>query len=347
MTDRSLLSGDLEFISLADLFQILGGSNSTGILFINGEFSPCRGEIHFLEGEPVDATWGAHQGMEAVYALFGWRQGHFEFRPQGFTGNRRIKKSRMEIVLDALRKLDDGQITKVGTPQRVKQDVPLSVNRPVYDLPTITGSMIDYDYILSEERFQPGTRIVSEGSYGNWIWVIMEGSILISRESGGKSTPLYYLGEGAFIGSFEVLLFGDHIRTATVTAEGDVHSALLDTHRLSTELNALSPEFRKYLLEMSARAKEAMDDLNYLLRESDKSPLAGTASSWTSKLSPAYRKETLALEKFQDEYVLLSKTFKSLIQCTASTVSTMATMVSEIKLKTGNTRRRGLHRNRA
>lgn len=339
MNTRPVLSGDLEFLPLADLFQILGGSNCTGVLLVSGEFTPCRGEIHFMAGEPVDAAWGSHQGMQAVYALFGWRQGRFEFRPQGFSGNRRIKKSRMEIILDALRMLDDGLIMKVGTPRRASPNLNQPGNRREGDLPIISGSMIDYDYILSEERFQAGRRIVSEGSYGNWIWVIMEGSALISRETGGTNTSLCYLGEGAFIGSFEVLLFGDHIRSATVTAVDEVHSALVDTHRLSSELMSLSPEFRKYLLGMSDRVKQVTDDLLRLVKGSEKSRLGGPTSSLPSTLGPAYGMESLELERFQDEYALLSKTFKSFIQCSASTISIMTKMGSDIRSRTTHQRR--------
>lgn len=110
-----------------------------------------------------------------------------------------------------------------------------------------------------------------------------------------------------------------------------MHSALLDTHRLSTELMSLSPRFRKYLLEMSARLKEVMYDLSQLLRRSERRPLPGPASSWTSTLTPAYEKETLGLEEFQEEYSLLSRTFKSFIQCTASTISTMSMMAQEMR----------------
>lgn len=337
MHTRSVLSGELEFVPLADLFQILGGGNCTGVLIITGEFSPCRGEIHFASGEPVDAAWGTHQGLQAAYALFGWSQGRFEFRQQDYSGSRKIRKGRMEIILDAMRMLDDGLIRKVGAVQQSTPNLPRQGNRQPGDLPTITGSMIDYDYILSEEKFQAGRRIVSEGSYGNWIWVILEGTALISRGTAGTNTSLCYLGEGAFIGSLETLLFGDHVRTATVTATGEVHSALVDTHRLSSELMAVSPEFRNYLLRLSARVKEVTDDLISLVgvngERRAKIPPAeghGRLSPLPSNRTTAYGRDNLELEKFQDEYGLLSRTFKSFIQCTATTISMIAKKTSEI-----------------
>lgn len=327
MQNKPVLAGDLGFVPLADLFQILGGSNSTGVLLIDGDFSPFRGEIHFVAGEPVDASWGSLKGTEAAYALLGWVEGRFEFRPHSFSGSRSIRKGRMEILLDAMRMLDDGLIRKVGVPGQTDPDRPLPHNRRGDDLPTITGSLIDYDYILSEEKFQSGRRIVSEGSHGNWIWVILEGKALISKNAGGATTPLCYLGEGAFIGSLEVLLFGDHVRTTTVTATGDVQSALLDSPRLSSELMSVRPEFKNYLLGLAARAKEVTHRLNSPGKGAPhpKAPAAGEGhgrlSASASNRPAACGKVSLEMEKFQEEYARLSRTFKSLIQCTLSTIS--------------------------
>ena len=114
MSDRAALAGSLSFISLADIFQILGGNNSTGILRITSQHSPDSGLIYFLKGDPVNATIGTTSGLDAVYAMFGWVEGTFEFHEQEVRAGRVINNSMMEIVLDAMRMLDDGLIKKVG-----------------------------------------------------------------------------------------------------------------------------------------------------------------------------------------------------------------------------------------
>lgn len=286
-----------------------------------------------------------------MYALFGWCEGRFEFQPQVFSGNRSIRKGRMEIILDAMRMLDDGLIRKVGGPQPIVPGPGRTGNRTGDGLPIIRGSMIDYDYILAEERFQAGRKIVSEGSYGNWIWVILGGKALISRESDGISTSLCHLGEGAFIGSFDVLLFGDHVRTATVTAAEEVHSALLDTHRLSLEFMGLSPGFRDHLLRMSARLKELTDDLIGVLQGNGEHRPDGPAAQGHGRKSPSalnlvpvHGRENLDLRGFQDEYELLSRTLKGFIQCTVNTLSAVSRKGSEIRGRTLHPKRGGAHR---
>jgi hypothetical protein len=71
--------------------------------------------------------------------------------------------------------------------------------------------------------------------------VILEGKALLSKGGGGTDKSLCCLGEGAFIGSLGVLLFGDHVRTMTATAQIQVQSALLDAPRLFAELMSESP----------------------------------------------------------------------------------------------------------
>ena len=53
MTSKSVLTGSLRFIGLADIFQILGGNSSTGVLHITSPHAPNPGLIYFLNGNPV------------------------------------------------------------------------------------------------------------------------------------------------------------------------------------------------------------------------------------------------------------------------------------------------------
>ena len=79
MEIKSEFSGGLRFISLPDIFQILGGNNATGTLEITSKYAPNPGKIYFVDGEPVNASIGPLNGVEAIYALFGWTEGKFEF----------------------------------------------------------------------------------------------------------------------------------------------------------------------------------------------------------------------------------------------------------------------------
>jgi CRP-like cAMP-binding protein len=262
MNGKAVLTGGLKFTSLADLFQIIGGNNSTGTLSITSQYTPDPGIIYFVEGNPVNATDGTLRGLDAVYSLFGRTEGHFEFVEGKVPIEHAIKKSRMEIVLDALRMLDDGVIKKVQPPSTQE----IFVGKPGKQqdtkkagAPVIKGPAIDYLYILEEEEFYDGKTIVKEGTHGKWIWVLLDGRVKISKETPRGPLTIFQLGEGCYIGTFTSLLFHDYARTATVTAVGDVRLGLLDTQRLASEFYTLPNEFRAMLSSLDRRLKKTTD----------------------------------------------------------------------------------------
>ena len=102
------LSGNLAFISLADIFQLLGSNNSTGVLQLTSQYAPSNGLVYFVDGNPVNAKNGDLKGIEAINTLFGWLEGQFEFRQEGVQVDNIVKSSRMQIVLDALEQVLPG-----------------------------------------------------------------------------------------------------------------------------------------------------------------------------------------------------------------------------------------------
>jgi CRP-like cAMP-binding protein len=270
MEIKSQFSGRLCFMSLSDIFQILGANHATGILEMSTQYSPAPGRIYFVEGNPVNASMGPSHGLDAIYALFGWTEGKFEFCEENVQVGRVIKKSRMQITLDALRMLDDGMVEKLGPSDSKGSDITLcgleqdkgrrlSVNK---------GPLIDYTYVVAEEKFHDGEIIVKEGNYGNWIWVILEGTVDVSRETSTGSVPIARLGRGCFIGTLMSLLFGDNTRTATVTAVGKVQLGLLDAQRLAGEYATLSSDFRNLLYSLTGRLGKITDSTVNLFQRS-------------------------------------------------------------------------------
>ncbi|MBN2034221.1 MAG: cyclic nucleotide-binding domain-containing protein [Deltaproteobacteria bacterium] len=258
MSGKVVLRGGLKFTSLADLFQIIGGNNSTGMLRINTQNTPDPGIIYFVSGNPVNASEGDLQGLEAIYALFGRTDGDFEFTEGTVSVEQVIRKGRMEIVLDALRMIDDGVIKK-DMPQDT-QETP--IEQPDKGMGTkkqgafvIKGPVVDYFYILDEEQFSDGKTIVKEGTHGKWIWVLLEGIVKVSKETRKGPLPILHLGEGCYIGTFTSLLFHDYARSASVSALGDVRLGLLDTQRLAGEFYTLPNEFRGMLASLDRRLK--------------------------------------------------------------------------------------------
>lgn len=272
MSGKVVLTGGLKFTSLADLFQIIGGNNSTGTLRISSQYTPDPGIIYFIEGNPVNAADGNLRGLDAIYSLFGRTEGNFEFVEGKVPVEHAIKKSRMEIVLDALRMVDDGVIKKVEPPSTQE----IFVGKPAKQEGTkksgpsvIKGPAIDYLYILEEEEFYEGKTIVKEGTHGKWIWVLLEGTVKISKQTQRGPLTVLHLGEGCYIGTFTSFLFHDHMRSASVTAVGDVRLGLLDTQRLASEFYTLPVEFRGMLASLDRRLKKTTDRVVDLAMKSE------------------------------------------------------------------------------
>lgn len=251
------ISGNLSFLNLGEILQLLGTNGSSGTLRISSGYSPEPGLVYIDKGNPINASNGSLNGLEAVYSLFGWTDGQFEFIQENVTHEKTINKSRMEIILDGLRMLDEGKIKKLGpAPAQPKpaDEVPKSGK-----IPLIKGPLVDYSYVVDEEGFYSGDEIVKEGNHGNWVWVILEGTVEIVKETAGGPLRVLRLGDGAFLGSVASLLAGDNVRNATVLAVGNVQLGMLDSQLLSSELASLSSTFRALISSLDLRLRQVTD----------------------------------------------------------------------------------------
>lgn len=258
MSKKAAFTGNLSFISLSDVFQILGGNNCTGCLRISTTYSPHPGFIYLKDGNPVRSVCGSIQGLASLYAMFGWSTGEFAFYDEEINFSNSIGRSRMEIILDALRMLDDGLIQKLGPSTLTTGND--AQNRNDKDNPRIIkGPFLDYSYVIKEELYNSGDMIVKEKAHGKWLWVVYEGVVRIEKETPQGTITLTRLGEGSFIGTFKALLFGEYARSATVSAENDVRLCLLDAEMLHREYASLSYIFRTLLLSLDDRLRKTTE----------------------------------------------------------------------------------------
>lgn len=270
MNSKTDLSGNLGFLSLADLIQLIGSNGATGILRIIGHYSQHPGLIYFENGNPINSKNGTLTGIDALNSLFGWTLGEFEFTRQSTANIQKdIKKSRMQVILDGTRMLDDGLIEKLGPVSFHEKSTCDEQN--FLNGPLIRGPLVDYLYIVDEEEFEDGEEIVVQGKHGNWIWVVLEGVVQIVRETPQGPLNISRLSHGAFVGSIASFLLGGNIRSATSVAIGKVQLGVLDSQRLFVEFSRLSPELRGLLLSLDKRLKLATEKVvNYYLKsESD------------------------------------------------------------------------------
>jgi CRP-like cAMP-binding protein len=256
ITTKPELAGSLSFLNLADVLQLLGSNAATGILKIVGKYSQHQGFIYIEKGNPINAKNGLLSGLEALNSLFGWVDGDYEFISDTVSVQKSIQKSRMQIILDGIRMLDDGLIEKVGPVFFEKKEI----SGDEKDLgPLVKGALVDYVYVVDEEEFQDGEEIVVEGKHGNWIWVVLDGVVQVAKETPRGKLNILRMGDGAFLGSFASFQMHGNVRGATTIAIGKVQLGVLDTQRLFLEFAQKSPEMRNLLIGLDRRLRQITD----------------------------------------------------------------------------------------
>jgi len=258
MAHEADFSGKLNFLNLGELLQLVGSSSATGTLRIFSDGLSEPGVIVIDKGNPIDAANGSTTGLDALFSLFGWTEGRFEFTLEPAICERTIKKGRMEIILDGLRLLDEGKIKKLtptappasGEPRAMEAPAPKTDQPPI-----IKGPLVDYSYVVDEEGFYDGDEIVHEGSHGNWIWVILEGAAEIVKSTPNGPLKLLRVGDGAFLGSVASFLMGENVRSTTVVASGNTQLGMLDSQLLASEFANLSPDFKSLIKSLDHRVR--------------------------------------------------------------------------------------------
>lgn len=259
MANNIVLSGNLSFLNLAELLQLLGSNGSNGILRINSKYAQEPGIVYFLNGNPVHSLNSELRGLEAIFSLFGWMEGAFTFNEEPYDGETTINKSRMEIILDGLRKLDDGEIEKLEPVSIEKESTPKKNTAKKSSLPLIKGPLVDYLHVVDEEEFFDGEEIIVEGNHGNWIWVILEGTVELSRSTPKGPLKFLQISDGAFIGSISSLLSDESVRNVTAQAVGNVQLGMLDSQGMGSEFSRMTPEFRNVVRSLDNRFSEIMN----------------------------------------------------------------------------------------
>jgi CRP-like cAMP-binding protein len=257
MAHESDFYGKLSFLNFGELLQVIGSSSATGTLRILSSVTSDTGVIAIEKGNPINASMGSLRGLDALFPLFGWTEGRFEFIQEAVVGERLIKKGRMEIILDGLKLLDEGKIPiQKQPPSRSVIATPLAAEatqRKPDHPPMIKGPIVDYTYVIDEESFYDGDEIIREGSHGNWIWVILEGAAEIRKATPNGPIRLLRVGDGAFLGSLSSFLKSEHVRSTTVVASGNIQLGMLDSQVLTREVVGLSPDFKSLIQSMDNR----------------------------------------------------------------------------------------------
>ncbi len=99
------LQGTLADFSIPDLFQLLGLGQRTGCLRIQGQNT--LGEIYFNEGWIIFAKNGKVESDEAVYQMFSWNDGQFNFIVDQQPPKKTMMVDWQNLILEAARRTDE------------------------------------------------------------------------------------------------------------------------------------------------------------------------------------------------------------------------------------------------
>jgi response regulator RpfG family c-di-GMP phosphodiesterase len=100
------VSGSLSEMGLPDIVQVLFHGRKTGKLNIRSDGK--TGEIHFLEGNIANALFGDLKGADAFYAMVRFVDGDFALDPSFTPPARIIAESSEALLLEGMRRMDEG-----------------------------------------------------------------------------------------------------------------------------------------------------------------------------------------------------------------------------------------------
>jgi uncharacterized protein (TIGR02266 family) len=121
--------------------------------------------------------------------------------------------------------------------------------------------------LASEETYTDGQIILNENSSGDWVYVVLSGSVEISKMIGKKKFVLEVLKEGEPFG--ELSYIAGIKRSATATALGETTVGIIERDSLDQEFNKLSSDFRSILVAEVIRFKKMIERLTNFSRRTE------------------------------------------------------------------------------
>ena len=116
-----------------------------------------------------------------------------------------------------------------------------------------------YSYIVSEETHPDGTVIVKENSYGNWMYIILEGRAKVKKKTPKGEILIDYLEEGSVFGKTGLVFSNfEAQRNTSLIADGPVTLGVLDIKKLDNDWIALSSSLRSLLTCLIKKRQEAL-----------------------------------------------------------------------------------------
>jgi len=103
------------------------------------------------------------------------------------------------------------------------------------------------------ENYLDGALIFEDGSHGDWVYVVEEGEVEISKQIGERKIVLAVMKPGELFG--ELSYIGKMARTANAKAIGQTVVGVLDRDYLDREFNKMPADFQFMLTKMALSLK--------------------------------------------------------------------------------------------
>jgi uncharacterized protein (TIGR02266 family) len=114
-------------------------------------------------------------------------------------------------------------------------------------------------HTTSEESYADGEVIFEEGSTGDWVYVVEEGAVELSKIVEGKKVIVEVLRKGQVFG--EMAFLAQFPRTATAKALGETTLGIMDRVYLDSEFNKLSGDFKLMIRSLADRLRKTTDSM--------------------------------------------------------------------------------------
>jgi CRP-like cAMP-binding protein len=111
-------------------------------------------------------------------------------------------------------------------------------------------------YVASEEFYPNGSVIIEEGTVGDWVYVILEGSAKVRKKTSKGLVSVDTLKEGDVFGEMGFLEGGKRLRSASVVASGDVWVGILDGEKLTADFEMIPSNLKALIRSLVLKLRE-------------------------------------------------------------------------------------------
>ena len=111
-------------------------------------------------------------------------------------------------------------------------------------------------YVASEEFYPNESVIIEEGTVGDWVYVILEGSAKVRKKTPKGLVTVDTLKEGDVFGEMGFMEGGKRLRSASVIASGDVWVGVLDGEKLTRDFEQIPSNLKALIRSLVLKLRE-------------------------------------------------------------------------------------------